>query len=253
MIVSHLTYHTPTLKACALTCFAWYIAVTPHLHHTLSLKQWHSATIREDLNPLVALHGLGLLPLVRKVRFLSGHDLSTFPGLMVFAFESEGLRHFHALVNVRELVIKGLDLSELSGMGDFLAHLSPEVRSITLAYFSGHPRQLRDFLDLFPKLDDIHIKGFFGPSGGSDAPDSAELAPIQGPMRGELSLGGPRTQEILPMFRGMRFVSLDFTKVQGGQFVLDACTETLEAFCFDLDDLSHSGEFFKEDGTRRTP
>ena len=239
MIISHLIHDTPSLKACASTCFAWYTVTAPHLHHTLSLRQWSSTTTRKDLNPLVALHGLGLLPLVRKVRFRPSCGEKTFCWLGPRIFKSGGFRYFSALANVQELVIEALDLSKISGMENYFGHFSPSLRSIALIYFWGSPRQLRNFLNLFPKLDDIKIAGYLSQGEGSDSPD-AQLAPIKGSMRGKLILGEPighRTLEILPLFRGMRFVSIDLGKSQGGQLLLDACTETLQTLCFCLDNL----------------
>jgi len=35
IIVGYLTYDARSLRACTLTCYSWYIAAAPHLHHTL--------------------------------------------------------------------------------------------------------------------------------------------------------------------------------------------------------------------------
>ena len=38
IIIDYLTYDAHCLRACALTCYAWYIAAVPHLHHTLVVE-----------------------------------------------------------------------------------------------------------------------------------------------------------------------------------------------------------------------
>ena len=34
MIIAPLVYDIPSLRACSLTCYSWYIASVPQLHHT---------------------------------------------------------------------------------------------------------------------------------------------------------------------------------------------------------------------------
>ena len=36
MIISYFIYDIRTPPTCSLTCYSWYIAVVPHLHHTLT-------------------------------------------------------------------------------------------------------------------------------------------------------------------------------------------------------------------------
>ena len=38
MVIAHLIYDTPSLLACSLTCYAWYIPAVPHIHHTVVIQ-----------------------------------------------------------------------------------------------------------------------------------------------------------------------------------------------------------------------
>ena len=166
MIASHLLYDTSRLEACAATCFAWYTVATPHLHHTITLGP-QDVRVREGPNPLVASYELGLLPLVRKLQFLS-YELQG-PWMGPETFSSGGLRHFSALVNLQDLVVMDLDLD----LSKFFGHFSPTLRSITLLRPRGSPRQLLDFLKLFPELDDIKIIRYIGMAETQNAPGTS--------------------------------------------------------------------------------
>ena len=72
MIIAHVLLNTPTLKTCSATCRSWYITTLPHLHHTLTLRQWASDSARRGLKPLRKLGKMRLLPLVIRLR----NDLS---------------------------------------------------------------------------------------------------------------------------------------------------------------------------------
>ena len=108
MVISHLIGDTPSLKASASTCFAWYMVAAPHLHHTLTLRRRVTTATYRGLNPLVALHELGLLPLVKKLQFPD--DWHVHSWVVPELFDSRSLHHFSALVNVQELIIMDLDL-----------------------------------------------------------------------------------------------------------------------------------------------
>ena len=38
IIIAHLAYDAPILKACAATCSSWYNVASPHLHHTVTFR-----------------------------------------------------------------------------------------------------------------------------------------------------------------------------------------------------------------------
>jgi len=76
MVIAHLIYDTRSLLACSLTCYSWYIAAVPHLHHTLitSAGSWNLNQKFRWPRPLRNAHRLGLLPLVRKFQIYEYGD-----------------------------------------------------------------------------------------------------------------------------------------------------------------------------------
>ena len=205
-------------------------------------------TARADLNPLSALHELGLLPLVKKVHFRNGMYQS--PWVVPETFDSETFRYFSILSNVQDLIITNLDLSKFtSSIGNYFGHFSPTLTSITLLFLGGRPRQLLDLLKLFPKLDDVKIVRYAGTTEADDPPDT-QSTQIRGSLRGKLTLNGfwdqKLLEEIIASFGGMRFISVDLDDVVGAQLLLDACAETLQTLRFHPESLLHSGKRFFE-------
>ena len=249
MIISNI-YDTPSLKVCAATCFVWYTIAAPHLHHTLKLRWWNTVTARADLNPLAALHELGLLPLVKKVHFPS--DMYQSPWVVPETFDSESFRYFSVLSNVQDLIITNLDLSKFtSSIGNYFGHFSPTLRSITLLFLRGCPRQLLDLLRLFPKLDDIKIVRYSGTIETHNSLDT-KSAQIRGSLQGRLTLNGfwdqKLLEEVIASLGGMRFISMDLDDVvPGAQLLLDACAGTLQTLCFHPESLFHSCKMFLEE------
>ena len=72
MIIAHLIYDKRSLLACSQTCYSWYIATVPHLHHALIIPPpyYHWRALDEFMwsKPLRDMHKLGLLPLVKSSR-----------------------------------------------------------------------------------------------------------------------------------------------------------------------------------------
>ena len=248
MVIAHLIYDTSSLKACAATCFAWYNVATPHLYHTLTLRQWHSGMECRDLNPLAVLHERGLLSHVKKLQFRSGYLRN--PWVVPEYFDSWGLHYFSALVNLQDLAIAGMDLSRFtSGTEKYFSHSSPTLRSIALIHPTGSLRHLVEFLALFPKLDDIKIVCYRATPETHDGPDTPR-APTQGSLRGKLTLSGFAVGELLERmistFGGMRFISLDLDDVLGAQLLLDTCAETLQTLRLNPDGILHLCKRFPE-------
>ena len=208
-------------------------------------------TARKGLDPLPALHELGLLPLVKKVQFPRVEYQRHWGAPEIFG--SEGMRHFSALANVQDLVIAGLDMHTFAPgvtVENYFGHFSPTLRSIVLSELRGPPQKLLDLLGLFPKLDDIKILCY---NSGVEAHNTVftERAQIRGSLRGKLefdrSLNQPLLKEIIPLFGGMRFTSMDLGSVEGVQLLLDACAETLQTLCFRPICLLRSGKIFPEE------
>ena len=221
MIIAHLKYDTPTLKACAATCFSWYNVAVPHLHRTLIL--WEP-TPKKYQNQLPSLLKLGLLPFVEKLQV----RLAVVPAM----FDSRNMQYFHAMVNLQELWFAGPDFSKFpAGFGEYLGHFSPTLRSVALSRPNGTRRQLLNLLRLFPKLEDITIDHY------ADRPEAYEpfdsqLVPIRGRLRGRLSLKmfGEEglLRDIIVAFEGMRFTYMELHVAQGKHLLLEACADTLE-------------------------
>jgi len=243
MIIAHLTYDTPTLKACAATCSSWYYVATPHLHHTLALRQWSTDISRRHLNPLASLDKLGLLPFVNKVQF---EKALSVPWVVPAVFNPKSMQYFRALVNLQDLAIADLDFSKFpAGLGEYFGHFSPTLRSVALSCPKGARRQLLDFFRLFPKLDDIKISYYRGRGEAHKALDP-QFIPISGGLRGRLTLKGfdeeGLLEDIIVAFGGMRFTSMDLYNVRGIHILLEACGDTLETLSIFPDEMFQRGK-----------
>jgi hypothetical protein len=208
IIVAHLIYDLPTLKACAAVCLSWYNIATPHLHHTLIFREQTAATSDKDLHkylsPLAPLHKLRLLSFVKQVQFRRATSLHS--RVTPLLFDPRSMRYFRTLVNLQDLAIADLDFSMFPvGVDQYFGHFSPTLRSVTLSCPRGTPRQLLDFLRLFPKLNDIRIAHYYPKSQDGEGVDT-QLVPIE---------GEPRCRLVLRWSGDM-------------QFLLEACAETLE-------------------------
>jgi hypothetical protein len=235
MIIARFAYDARTLKACAATCFAWYNIATPHLHHTLKLRQWARDTSRAHLSPLEPLHKLDLLDFVKRVEFEAMFGTAW---LAPAIFDSESLQYFHTLKNLQDLTIADLDFSKFPmGVGEYFGHFSPTLRSVALSAPRGTRRQILDFFGLFPELDDVEISNYRTWAGEHETLDTM-LVPVEGRLHGRLTLKHFSDEELLKgmivAYGGMRFTSMGLHDVQGMQLVLEACANTLETVCIQL-------------------
>ena len=158
IVVAHLIYDKRSLLACSLTCHSWYIASVPHLHHTLSAYiSWpHEDPKLRWPNPLRGASKHGLLPFIKKLQVHGRHSAKFSPKRL----NSNTLRHFSALTNVRELTIDCLDTPKfIPRIQQYFGHFSPTVRSLTLKAPKGTHRQIIFFIGLFQYLEDLT---FFG-------------------------------------------------------------------------------------------
>ena len=186
MIIAHLAYDIPTLKACVATCLSWYNVALPHLHHTLTIRDRPSASSNPLLITLSSLHKLGLLPFAKEVQFNNSESRET-PWIVPSIFDSRSMHYFRALENLQELTVASLDFSKFPlGVGEYFGHFSPTLRSVALVGPLGNRRQLLDFFRLFPKLDDIKICGYRREGGRHEAL-SGKLVAIRGGLRGHLA------------------------------------------------------------------
>ncbi|KAF9783246.1 hypothetical protein BJ322DRAFT_1069790 [Thelephora terrestris] len=232
MIIAHLKYDTPALKACAATCFRWYTIATPHLHRVLILQEWTSNKFRNQRsNPLSSLFKLGLLPFVKQLQ-LRGIVFGARCWIAPAVFDSRTMQYFRAMINLQVLEISNLDFSKFPvGFEKYFGHFAPTLRSVALSRPNGTRRQLLDFFRLFPKLDDIGISSY-SPMLEEYVGFDNQLVAISGGLRGRLTLHtfGEEglLKDIIVAFGGMRFTSMDLRRTRGVQLLLDTCADTLE-------------------------
>ena len=234
IILSHLTYDTPTLLACSLTCYSWYIAAVSHLHHSLTIDNerfvhWLRARKRHWPGTLKRLHDLGLLPLVKRLRVRLDHDHPFGPKQL----RGRTMRYFSALANLQELEICHLQVSSFTpNIKRCFGHLSPTLRSLALQQPRGSCRQILYLVGLFPNLQDFKLEQDFIEDEQESAVDLTPTPLSTPPLRGWLTLTcctkRMLLKEMIALFGGLRFRHMDIFGVTFVHTLLDACTETLE-------------------------
>jgi hypothetical protein len=239
MIIVHLIYDTRSLLACSLTCYSWYIATVPHLHHTLITPAYHWSMNKKFMwpKPLRNMHKLGLLSLVKKFQIEVDHLRAYhFRRFSSTRFNCCTLRHFFALTNVQELGIDHLDIpSFMPRIQRYFQHLSPTVRSLTLREPKGSRRQILYFIGLFEHLEDLKLLYDYNGVKFQEEPadDQTLVPPFVPPLRGRLTImyftRVGLLEEMIDLFGGIRFRYMDLYDVDGTRLLLNACAETLES------------------------
>ena len=230
IIISCLIFDMPSLRACTLTCYSWYIAAVPHLHYNLFIGSGIRGRKFRWPNPLRRMGRLGLLPFVKTfyVRGYNRHD----------AFSSKRfncciIRRFSALTNVRRLMIDYLDIpSFMPRIRRYFRHFLPTVRELCLKEPKGSRRQIIYFIGLFEHLEDIDLL-YDGPNFRGEPADDLTLTPsFTPPLGGQLRLTHFRRvgllKDMIDLFGGIRFCSMDFFDVDGMPLLLGACAKTLK-------------------------
>ena len=238
MIMAHLIYETEGLLACSLTCYSWYIAAVPHLHHTLISVLSKPSPYDDDRKidweifwpkPLPRMHKLGLLPLVKKLQIHaeSYHEFSPR------VFNRCILRHFSALANVQELGIDSLNIRKfVPRIRRYFGHFLPTVRSLALRQPKGSRQQIIYFIGLFQHLENLNLHSCWDGLGVEPADDLTLTPPFAPPLRGRLmvnSVDSCLLKNAIDLFGGVRFRQLDFSCNVGEMPpLLAACAKTLE-------------------------
>ena len=213
-----------------MTCYSWYIAAVPHLHHSLTTDNRSCDPRARWPKPLQKSYGLGLLPLVKRFRIRMG-GYST--GFAPERLDRHPMRYWSALTNLQELGIDDLQVSSfMPNIHQYFGHFAPTLRFLALRKPSGSSRQLLCFIGLFPNLQDLKI--IFGSpqqdKGSTD--DEAPLPLSVPPLRGELTLmffaREDFVRDMIVPFKGLRFRSVDLYAVKPAQLFLDGCAGTLE-------------------------
>ena len=228
-IISYFIYDAPTLLACSLTCYPWYIAAAPHLHHSLTTddKDWDQKCMWPK--PLRRSYELGLLPLVKRFRIRLPHGTKFTPKRLGWFT----LRYFSALTNLQELGIDYLQVSKFMPIiRQCFGHLSPNLRFLALKEPSGSRRQILYFIGLFPNLQDLKLH-YRRPMDEPENTTDATLIPLsKPPLQGWLTLicftKDDLVKDMVSFFGGLRFRHMDLFGVSCAQLLLDECAETLE-------------------------
>ena len=234
MVISYFVHDTPSLLACSMTCYSWYIAAVPHLHHTLTTdNDPFFPTVKDHPwpKPLQKSYKLGLLPFVKKLRIRSG--ICRYRGFTSEWLNKHTLLYFSALTNLQELGIDYLQVS--SSMPTFrqsFGHFSPTLRFLALREPAGSCRQILYFIGLFPSLQDLKFV-YRLPTDEQESTADATLVPISTPpLRGRLILAcftrEGLIKDMIALFGGLRFRYMDLFKVKCVPLLLRACAETLE-------------------------
>lgn len=231
----YLIYDTDSLLACSLTCYSWYIAAVPHLHHTLTTDDRPLPSQYQRLRwpgPLRKSYDLGLLPLVKQFR-IRVEESDFGPD----RFNKHTLRYFSALTNLQELGIDNLQtFGFVSTSRRYFEHLSPTLRFLALKQPRGSCRQILYFIGLFPNLQDLklHYPNTINYQEEQDGVDDVTLVPLSvPPLRGRLILTcfarEKLVRDMIDFFGGLRFHTMDLYMVNCVRLLLDGCAETLEA------------------------
>ena len=234
IITSYFIYDTRSLLACSLTCYAWYIAVVPHLHHSLTTED--DPIFPADRNhpwprPLQKSYELGLLPLVKRFRIRMG--IASNPGFAPAWLSERTMRYLSALTNLQDLGIDFLEVSSfMPTIQQCFGHLSPTLRFLALKEPRGSCRQILYFIGLFPNLQDLKLH-YSSPWDEPDGAADATLIPLsKPPLCGRLTLTcftrENLAKDMIVFFGGLRFHHMDLFRVRCVRLLLDACAETLE-------------------------
>jgi len=248
MIISCLVYDARSLLVCSMTCYSWYIAAVPHLHHTLTTDNIDSKYSWP--RPLRKSYELGLLPFVNQFRIRLKHGAKFTPRQLT----GYTLRYFSALTNLQELGIDNLQVFEfMPKIRQCFGHFSSTLRFLALKDPKGSCRQILYFIGLFPNLQDLKLH-YCLPEDEEESTADATLIPLSiPPLRGRLTLVSFTREnlmrDMITLFGGLRFSCLDIFRVEFVRLILDACAETLETLRLYPND--EYGEGFLE-GRRET-
>ena len=188
-MIIDLIYRRHDLLACSLTCYSWYIAILPRLHHTLIISTGPAWKLKMVWpKPLQEKHKLGLLPFVKRLLIHGDNSLHSkefSPQL----FNCCILRHFFTLTNVQELGIDYLNIPKfMPRIRRYFGHFLPTVHSLTLRAPKGSCRQILYFIGLFPHLEDLKL--LYNRADSQDEPmgDLTPTPPSAPPLRGRLTM-----------------------------------------------------------------
>jgi len=230
IIISYFIYDTTTLLACSLTCYSWYIATAPHLHHSLTINDRRFSNM--GYRSFQTSYRLGLLPLVKRLRIRRWpywSEIGVTPGRLC-------RRTFHrlsALTNLRELGIDYLEVSRfMPRIRRCFGCFSPTLLFLALKDPRGSCRQILYFIGLFPNLQDLKLQSCSS-EGEQEITGDTGLIPLSTPpLRGWLTLTCftrvTLIRDMITLFGGLQFRRMDLFRVKCVRLLLDTCAETVE-------------------------
>ena len=229
MTITHLIYDTPSLLACSLTCYSWYIATVPYLHHTLiTLNCRFSFDPKHQWpDPLQNAGRLGLLPFVKRLQVRRMNR--DYEGFHPKRFNHHTLRHFSTLSNVQDLEIEDLDIPNfMPRVREYFGQFSLTLRSLALSRPKGSCRQIVFFIGQFRYLEDLKLLDDVLDHFESESTEDPALIPLFAPpLRGRLKVTCSKRvrllRDMIHLFGGIRFHYMDLYDVGGMGLLLDAC------------------------------
>lgn len=222
-IISCLFYDLEALKACSMTCYSWYILTLPHLYYYLTTDNEMEPQDRWS-KPLWRSGKSQLLPFVRQLCIRNTLD---------FIPEKSTFHYFSAFTNLRELGIDGLQVSSfMQDIEQCFKHFALTLRFLALKDPKGSSRQILYLIGLFPNLQDLKLCYRSPIEQEEDLSDPTLVPPSIPPLCGRLTLTCFTREELvkdmITLFGGFRFRSMDLFRVKCVRLLLSACAETLE-------------------------
>ena len=174
------------------------------------------------------MDALGLLPLVQRLHICdAGHDRWFRPKIFL-----RSILQSSALSNVREPRIEYLNIPYfMPRLQQSFRHFLPTLRSLALIYPEGSHRQVIYFIGLFQQLEDLELHFGWRHRQGEPVDDWAPIPDFVPPLRGRLAMSYSRRElleDMIGLFGGIRFRSMDLFCVSGMELLLEACVGTLE-------------------------
>jgi len=177
---------------------------------------------------------LGLLPLIKKLHIHDGVPYNV-GGFSPEQFNSHTLRQFSALANVQELEIDHLNIPKfIPRLRQYFGQFPPTVRSLALREPKGSHRQVIYFIGLFQHLENLKLVfRICKPYPQEElVGDPMLIPPFSPPLRGRLAMMYSRrvelVEDMIGLFGGIRFHSMNLFNVDGMRLLLDTCAETLK-------------------------
>ena len=232
MIMGHLIHNSSALRSCLLTCYSWYMAAAPQLHHNFTI--YASQRDSRWLRYIRHKHTLGLLPLVNTVSIKLG-------GFSPKTFRRDTLGRFLTLTNVQNLKIDRLDIpSFIPRIREHFGPFLPTLRSLDLFEPTGSNHQIVFFVGLFQHLQNLSLSLDY-PTFHKSEPEGLELIPpFSPPLRGRLRVNHwiktNLFQHMVHQFGGIRFSAMTLYEANETRLLLRACAKTLRVLRFSLSD-----------------